>query len=331
MEKVLVIGGGIAGMQAAAALKAEGVEALILEQSDKTGGHVAGWDRLFPTQADAAEVIAAVSRAAAGVKSVTGQQIVSLENEGDRVVAVSRTGERFEGSAAVVATGFDLFDARLKEEYGYGVYENVITSSELEQQFREGSVRMKDGRAPRKIGILHCVGSRDEKVGQNHCSRVCCITGIKQAIELREALPDCSVTNFYMDLRAFGNGYEELYRRSQIQHGVTYVRGRISEAGETLDKQIQVKVEDTLVGRPLKITLDLLVLLVGMTAPACCESFGLPRQENGFFASENPYTNPTGSARRGVYFCGAATGPKSIGETLNEAVAVVARMKRDLL
>ena len=189
---------------------------------------------------------------------------------------------------------------------------------------------MRNGEAPKRVAILHCVGSRDEKVGQNHCSKVCCITGIKQAIELTEAVPGVQVTNFYMDLRAFGNGYEELYRRSQIENGVTYVRGRISEAGETIDKRIQLKVEDTLVGRPLRMTVDMLVLLVGMRAPKCCSTFGLPTQANGFFAPRDPYTQTVASTTPGIYLAGTATGPKTIGETVNEAVAVARRIRMDL-
>ncbi len=329
-ERILVIGGGVAGMQAAAALREAGFAPLILERSAGMGGHVAQWDRLFPTQTQAQAVMAELSSAAQGIESVTGCEITSLTSDASGVTALSADGRRFEARATVVATGFDLFDARLKEEYGYGMYENVITSAELERMFREGRVTMRSGEVPRRVAILHCVGSRDEKVGQNHCSKVCCITGIKQAIELTEAVPGVEVTNFYMDLRAFGNGYEELYRRSQVEHGVTYIRGRISEAGETQDKRIQLKVEDTLVGRPLRMTVDMLVLLVGMQAPGCCAAFGLPRQDNGFFAPRDPYTGTVLSPVRGVYLAGTATGPKTIAESLNEATAVAARIKQDL-
>ncbi len=326
----MVIGGGVAGMQAAAALREEGFSPLIIERSSQTGGHVAQWDRLFPTQAHAQAIIDELSTEAQGIESVTDCEITSLTAADGRVTAVSAEGARYEGRAAVVATGFDLFDARLKEEYGYGMYENVITSAELEKMFREGRVTMKSGEAPKRMAILHCVGSRDEKVGQNHCSKVCCITGIKQAIELTEAVPGVQVTNFYMDLRAFGNGYEELYRKSQVENGVTYIRGRISEAGETQEKRIQLKVEDTLVGRPLRMTVDMLVLLVGMRAPGCCSALGLPTQANGFFAPRDPYTGTVASSVPGVYLAGTATGPKTIGETINEAVAVARQIKRDL-
>lgn len=329
-ETILVIGGGIAGLQAAAALREEGFRPVVIERSSEVGGHVAGWDRLFPTQLDAREVVAPLVAATEGIETETGCEVASLRPTDGGVEAVTTDGKRYEGRAAVVATGFDLFDARLKEEYGYGMYENLITSAELERMFRTGRVAMRSGEAPRRVAILHCVGSRDEKVGQNHCSKVCCITGIKQAIELTEAVPGVQVTNFYMDLRAFGNGYEELYRRSQVEHGVTYIRGRISEAGETLDKRIQLKVEDTLVGRPLRMTVDMLVLLVGMRAPGCCSSFGMPTQANGFFAPLNPYSGTVRSSIPGVYLAGTASGPKTIAESLNEAIAAAQQIKYDL-
>lgn len=331
MDKVLIIGGGVAGMQAAVSLKQQGFAPLIIEREPEKGGHVARWDRLFPNQQHATEILEELAGQAQGIESVTGQEITSISNEDGEVRATTSEGTVYSGRAAVVATGFDLFNARLKEEYGYGMYENVITSAELEQMFKSGKpITTKDGRTPKKVAILHCVGSRDEKVGQFHCSKVCCITGVKQAIELTEAIPGVQVTNFYMDLRTFGNGYEEMYRRSQIENGVTYIRGRISEAGETIDKQIQLKVEDTLVGRPLRLTVDMLVLLVGMSAPKSCATFGLTTQANGFFAPRNPFGRNTSSNVEGIYLAGAATGPKTIGESINEGIAVAQQIKSDL-
>ena len=132
----------------------------------------------------------------------------------------------------------------------------------------EGRVALKDGTAPRRIAFLHCVGSRDEKVCQHHCSKVCCITGVKQAMELKEMFPAADVFNFYMDIRMFGPGYEEMYRDAQQRLNIHFVRGRISEASPTLDGRVQIKAEDTLTGRPLKMSVDMLVLIVGMRSNA---------------------------------------------------------------
>lgn len=169
----------------------------------------------------------------------------------------------------VVTSGFDLFPAELKEEYGYKIYDNVYTTVDVERMFRNGGIRTADGRIPKTIAFLHCVGSRDEKVNQRHCSRVCCITGVKQAIEMKQAIPDAEVYSFYMDMRMFGPGYEELYRQAQQEFNIHFIRGRISEASQTIDNRVQIKAEDTLIGLPLKMTVDMLVLIVGMKAGAC--------------------------------------------------------------
>jgi heterodisulfide reductase subunit A len=225
--------------------------------------------------------------------------------------------------AVVIATGFTLFDAHRKQEYGYGLYDNVITSVDLERMMNGGKVTLADGSEPKRIAILHCVGSRDEKVGQKHCSKVCCITGVKQAIELKEMYPTADVFNFYMDIRMFGPGYEELYREAQERYNVHFVRGRISEAAETIDKRIQIKAEDTLTGRPLRMTVDMLVLLVGMSAnydnPKLAASAGLSLAPNGYFKPKDSFLGMVHSEREGIFFAGTATAPKSLADTLAEA------------
>ena len=118
---------------------------------------------------------------------------------------------------------------------------------------------------PRRIGFVHCVGSRDEKVGNRYCSKVCCATAVKQACEIKQQFPDAVVYCFYMDLRMFGRGYEDMYLEAQKKYGVIFVRGRVSEVSEDKDGHLFVKAEDTLSGKPLRVTLDLLVLMAGMS------------------------------------------------------------------
>lgn len=138
--------------------------------------------------------------AARDVEVMTSAEAVSI-TPGSVTLADGRT---LECGSVVVCSGFTLFDARLKEEYGYGVYDNVFTSADIERMLNEGNVTTSSGRRPRRIALLHCVGSRDEKVCQAHCSRVCCITGVKQAMELKRLFPDADVFNFYMDIRMLG-------------------------------------------------------------------------------------------------------------------------------
>ena len=294
---VIVIGGGISGLTAAGMLAQQGLDVTLLEKENETGGHLARWDRLFPDRKKASEVLDFAMEGLNKVKIVTGVAITGISRQ-DHEFTVSTNlrdsgygmqdagyqspvpspqslvpspqspvpspQSQYTASALLVATGFDLFEARKKEEYGYGIYNNVITSADLEEQFKSGrKVLTSEGKTPGRIGFIHCVGSRDEKVGNLYCSKVCCVTGVKQAIELKEMFPESEVFNFYMDLRMFDRHFEELYYEAQQKWGVSFIRGRLSECSENPDGSIILKTEDTLTGKPLKMTVDLLVLLSG--------------------------------------------------------------------
>ena len=319
--RVVVVGGGAAGMQTAIELKSRGIEPIIVERDIELGGKARGWYKLFPTFTHAREVIGPLVQQVKDmhIRCFYGQEVTQIAPDG----VTLRSEERIPADAVVVATGFTLFDAHRKQEYGYGLYDNVITSVDLERMMIGGRVTLADGSEPKRIAILHCVGSRDEKVGQKHCSKVCCITGVKQAIELKEMYPTADVFNFYMDIRMFGPGYEELYREAQERYNVHFVRGRISEAAETINKRIQIKAEDTLTGRPLRMTVDMLVLLVGMSANydnvKLAASAGLALAPNGYFKARDSFLGVVRSEREGIFFAGTATAPKSLADTLAEA------------
>ena len=162
-KKVIIIGGGVAGMQAAVTLEELGIRSVIIEKEDGLGGKLRRWDRLFPTMTPAEQVLDElkdrVQRSGAEVK--TSCEVSEIGREG-RVVTL-KDGTSLEGDAVVVASGFDLFPAELKEEYGYKIYDNVFTTVDLERMFRNEGVRTVDGRIPKTVAFLHCVGSRDEK------------------------------------------------------------------------------------------------------------------------------------------------------------------------
>ena len=328
-KRVAIIGGGVAGMQTALRLKRTGgIEPVIIEREEELGGKVRNWHVLFPTFTPAGEVLGALRSevAAAGIEVLTGEE---AEEFTDRSVKL-RSGRTIECDAVALCSGFTLFDATLKEEYGYGIYDNVYTSADLEHMFSEGRVAMADGSAPRRIAFLHCVGSRDEKVCQRHCSKVCCITGVKQAIEMKRLFPTADVFNFYMDIRMFGPGYEELYREAQQRYNIHFVRGRISEASPMMDGRVQIKAEDTLTGRPLRMSVDMLVLLIGMRANdengRFADKAGLTLAQSGFMQSRDLFLGNTESPRPGIFYAGAVTAPKSIGETLNEGFTAADRI-----
>jgi heterodisulfide reductase subunit A len=227
--------------------------------------------------------------------------------------------------AVLVASGFQLFDATKKEEYGYGVYDHVITNADLEA-WMNGNKDKRVPRSPKAIGFVHCVGSRDLKAGNSQCSKVCCMTAVKQAIEMKEQFSNAEVYCFYMDLRLFGKKYEDFYINAQRDFGVHFIRGRVSEVSETIDGRVQVKAEDTLLGKPLKIQLDLLVLMAGMSCNPQVQ--GLVKQakleidSDGFLKSEDNIYSIIESGRPGIFFAGACTGTKTVPETVAEARAV---------
>lgn len=318
---MIVIGGGVAGMEAAATLTRLGHSPVIVEKSTRLGGKLNDWYKLFPSLTPASEVLDSLRERLDGVEIMTGTEVESVCGDG----VVLTDGRRLESDAVIVASGFDLFRAEKKEEYGYGLYDNVYTTVDIEKMFRDGKITLRDGSVPKRIAFLHCVGSRDEKVGQKHCSRVCCITGVKQAMEVREMLPESEVYNFYMDIRMFGPGYEEMYRQAQEESNIMFIRGRISEASETMDKRIQIKAEDTLIGRPLKMTVDMLVLIVGMTAGASNRGFakcvGVDLYPSDFIKPKDQFKGNVCSGIDNVFYAGTVSAPKNVGESINEGMA----------
>jgi heterodisulfide reductase subunit A len=326
MKNVVVIGGGVAGMESSAQLAAMGYHVTLVEKEGKLGGHVDQWDFLFPNQRPAWEIIDSLKqRLNYKVEVKLGTEVKSVSLNNKQFAVHLSSNEILHGDALLLSTGYDLFEAQKKEEYGHGIYNNVITAAELEVLFRENELRNNLTGNTRRIGIVHCVGSRDEKVGNEYCSKVCCVTGVKQAIRLREALPEYEVFNFYMDLRMFGRYFEDLYREAQEKWGVQFIRGRVSEASEDINGNVVVRVEDTLAGRPMKISVDMLVLLTGFVSSKGTKKLGdmleLEFGNDRFLKPIDEHLLRNHSNKQGVFVAGACTGPRSIGETITDARA----------
>jgi len=328
-KHVVVIGGGVAGMETAGQLSRFGYNVSLVEKEKTTGGHLNKWYKLFPDRRDSTEVKAYLERITSdkGIKILTGTTIEKLAGTKNGLSVYTDGGEELNADAVVVATGFDLFKSSRKEEYGYGIYDNVITSADLEEMFRKGKISMLNGRSPKTVGLVHCVGSRDEKVGNLYCSKLCCVTAVKQAIEIRENLPESKVFCFYMDMRMGGAYYEELYREAQEEWGVNFIRGKVSEASESINDKLIIKVEDTLTGRPLKMELDMLVLMAGMeiskSGEKIAEASGLKTGDNRFFSPADPHYGSNRSNIQGVFYAGTCTMPMNITETISHARAAV--------
>jgi len=328
-KHVVIIGGGVAGLEVAGQLAKVGINVSLIEKERKTGGNINNWFRLFPDRRRSSEVIEYLDKinSGKGIKLHTNTTIEKFNRGRSNFLMTTNEGKEMTADAVIVATGFDLFKSARKEEYGYGIYDNVISSADLENMFSNGKILLNDGNIPETIGLVHCVGSRDEKVGNFYCSKLCCVTAVKQAIELREFLPDSKVFCFYMDMRMGGAFYEELYREAQEKYGVNFIRGKVSEASETIENKLMIKVEDTLAGRPLKMKLDMLVLMAGMEMSEGGKQIagigGFKTGENRFFAATDNHTGSNKSIVEGVFYAGTCTAPMNITETISHARAAV--------
>lgn len=321
-EYVVIIGGGIAGMETAVRLKELGLDPVLVERSESLGGHVASWYKLFPDMTRADKLIGSLLEGLKDVEVFLNTEVASMTPLRKGYSVVLSNGKVFPCRAVVITTGFTLFPAEKKEEYGYGIYDRVITNRDLENWFcKEAEIPVE--KSPKAIGFVHCVGSRDVKAGNPQCSKVCCITAIKQAIEMKEKFPDAEVYCFYMDLRLFGKKYEDFYINAQRDYNIHFIRGRVSEVAELMDGRVQVKAEDTLSGRPIRVQLDLLVLMAGIVCNPdnhlLSQSVSMPLDDDGFFRSRDNVASITESDRPGVFLAGACTGAKTIPETLAEA------------
>jgi heterodisulfide reductase subunit A len=251
---------------------------------------------------------------------------------------MSDEDEEFEVGTIIVATGMEVYDPTALDEYGYTRYENVITSMELERLINAGGptqgevVRLTDRGRPRSVSFIQCVGSRSQRRGHPYCSNICCMNTIKSTIMLKEHYPEIEVKVFYIDIRAFGKGFEDLFRRSKGL-GVRFIRGlpgSIKEDPESHD--LILTVENTATDKLETHHSELVVLAVGVQAPedmnAIQEMLALQKTSDGFYLEAHPKLLPVDSATRGIFFAGCAEGPKDVKESVTQASAAAARAMR---
>lgn len=243
----------------------------------------------------------------------------------------------------IVATGFDMIDPQTKPEFGYGMYPNVLTGLEFERLCSAagptGGKIIVNGQTPKEVVFIHCVGSRDSHTGVPYCSRVCCMYTAKHAHLVRDKLPEANITAFYMDVRAFGKGYEEFYDRVKHER-VVYRRGEPSEVYKRGDKLI-VRAEDTLLRRTVEVETDLVVLATAVIPRTdmaeVAAMLKLERSPDGFFMEAHPKFRPIESSRAGILIAGCCQGPKDIPDTVAQAKAaassamVVLRKQQEIL
>jgi heterodisulfide reductase subunit A len=230
----------------------------------------------------------------------------------------------------IVATGWDLYDPTELQQYGYGRYPNVITGLQMERLLSSFGpvlgkpVRPSDGKPPHSIAFLQCVGSRNfREGGHTYCSRVCCMYATKQARQYKEKHPEAEVYIFYIDIRAFGKGYEEFYESAAENYGIKYVRGRIAEVYGGENDSIIIRAEDTLLQTPIELEVDMFVLSCGLEARADSDKISsllsIQRSADGFFMEAHPKLKPVDTLTDGIFVAGVAQGPKDIPDTVAQA------------
>ncbi len=238
--------------------------------------------------------------------------------------------------AIIVATGFELFDAQRRGEYGYGKYQNVLISLEFERMLSASGptgghlMRLSDGRIPRRIAFIQCVGSRSLKGGVTFCSSACCMYATKEAILIREHDPECEVYIFYNELKVFGKGFQDFVTRAEDEWGVKYIRalpGEILEDPKTRD--LTLWYEETTENVTKNMKADLVVLCPALIPKATNKELagilGLELDEYGFFESKDPLFAPADTNVPGVFICGYCQGPKDIPESVAQACGAAAR------
>jgi len=236
-----------------------------------------------------------------------------------------------EVGSIIIATGYDTFDPSLIAQYGYRRYDNILTGLEFERMTCAGGptggrILLKDGREPESVAIIHCVGSRDENYHE-YCSRVCCMYGLKYAYLIKELI-DAEVYQMYIDMRCFGEGYEEFYTRCS-DVGVNFIRGKVGKIIDGENGKLIVTCMDTVLGKMVEVSVDMVILLTALEPRSDAEQvarlFNLGRRADGFFLETHPKLAPVNTPTDGVFIAGCCVGPRDIPDTVAQASAAAAK------
>ncbi len=344
VKRGLVIGGGIAGMQAALDIADAGYPVVLVEKSDHLGGRMAELSGLYLNFDAAPDLLQAKIDAVTdhpNIQVLTEAEVVEVGGYvGNFVVKVEQRGETvvpytFDIGAIVVATGYDLYGQAHLGEYGGGRYPDVIDGLQFEAMLRPdgptgGQIRRpSDGQVPQEVVWVQCAGSRDPELHMPYCSKVCCMYVAKQSMAYKQQVADGQATVFYIDIRSQGKGYEEFVQQAMEEHDVLYVRGKASKVFQE-NGRVTVWGVDTLTGLPLEVEADLVVLATATVPRADSAELGqrlrVGTDEQGFFSEAHPKLRPVESLTAGVFLAGAAQFPKDIPETVAQASGAAAKV-----
>ena len=341
----LVIGGGIAGLTAALELADAGHGVYLVEKAGQLGGTLARDDLTAPYLDSARDLMTErLTRVGqnekiqvflgAEVKKLSG--FIGNFNATIRTAAGNGTGEErsVDVGSVIVCTGYQEFDASRITHYGYGKLPNVITSFEFERMLRAGRIQTHEGRIPQYVAIVHCVGSRNREF-HGYCSRVCCMTALKYAHEIKSAIPGVYVSDLYIDMHAFGKGHEDFYRHSSEVKTLFLMYGKnahpvIRKAGRGDDGERLLEVNEQLSGEVIEIPADLVILMVGMEARQdageVARLVNISQDKDGWFIESHPKLDPVATTTEGIFIAGTCAAPKDIPDSVAQARAAAARI-----
>jgi len=312
-KKALVVGAGLAGIEAALKIGQAGYKVLLIEKEPVPGGVVGQLFSSFPRWENPQDLLNHKLQQIKECQEIivmTGTTIKSARRENDAFVVDMHgingsNARQAVVDAVVLATGFELFDASLYGEYGYGIYPNVMNSLEFEAKLKEWGSGQGTSLPPQSVAFFKCVGSRDRSKGFPYCSKICCMYTAKQAGLLKEMFPASKAYVFYMDYRAAGKDYEEFVRSVIEAKHVRYVRGRPAKVLPN-NGRLVIRAEDTLMGVPIEVEADMVVLAAAIVprpeTKTLAECFGAKTDQYGFL--EHDAYNPVQTGER-VFFAGA--------------------------
>ena len=344
--ETLVLGGGIAGLTAALELADAGHRVHLVEKTERLGGNLARVDLTAPHLDSARDLLTeriARVRQNPRVSVMLRSELKSLAGYVGNFTAFveTRNGstakpepKRIEIGNVIVASGYKEFDASRITHYGYGTLPNVITSFEFEAMLRSGRIATQAGREPQYVAIIHCVGSRNAEF-HGYCSRVCCMTALKYAQEVKSAIPGCYVSDLYIDMHAFGKGCEDFYKRGSEVKTLFLMYGKnerpvIRKAAPADDCEMLIEVSEKLSGERIEIPADLVILMVGMEArPDAGEVarlVNISQDKDGWFIESHPKLDPVATTTDGIFIAGTCVAPKDIPDTVAQARAAAGRI-----
>ncbi|MBT3933211.1 MAG: CoB--CoM heterodisulfide reductase iron-sulfur subunit A family protein [Bacteroidetes bacterium] len=336
-SKTMIVGGGVAGISAALEIANSGRQVYLIEKSDKLGGHAKNIDLTFPYFQSAQQMLAMM------IKSVENNEKIEVffNSEVDEVFGYignfksTINNRELEFGNVIVATGLKSIDPTNLGNYAYNRLPDVLTSVEFEKMLQKGEILTKEGKTPKNIAVIHCVGSRNE-ITHEYCSRNCCMTALKFSNQIKSTLPDTNVFELYSDMRAFGKGCEELYTKTSRQ-GVVFLMfdqkdemPTVVKASKGSDCSMYVIMEERLSGESVEVPADLVVLMVGVEAQEdakkIAHAVGISMCGNDFYIEKHPKLDPVATTTDGVYIVGGCQGPKDIPDSVSQAKAAAARV-----